>query len=214
MYVKYQKYKHVVLAVDTALFSVIDGVLKVLVIKMKKVPFVGLWALPGGLINIDESIDVAARRILREKAGVERVYLKQLAAFGDVERDPFGRVVSVAYFALVPAEQLHPKTTSEYAGVEWRPVIDFATMAYDHKEILECALARLKNEIMHSDIARNLLSREFSLSDLQHLHEIVIGEKLDKRNFRKHILATGLIGETGKKKRVGVSRPAKIYHFL
>lgn len=208
-----KKYRFAVIATDVAILTVKDEELNVLMIKMKKKPFAGMWALPGGLIKGDESVDDAARRVLREKTGVADVYLGQLATFGRVDRDPFGRVVSVAYFALISADRLKLQTTEEYAGVAWLPVKKIKKLAYDHREILNAALSRLKKEIFRSDIASNLLAREFTLTELQKMHEAVLEEKLDKRNFRKRVLIAGLVEAIGKQRKAGLNRPAALYRF-
>ncbi|MBI4121208.1 MAG: NUDIX hydrolase [Parcubacteria group bacterium] len=210
---KYKKYDYAVIATDVALFTVRNRGLQVLLIKMKKEPYTGKWAMPGGLVKANESVDNAAERILREKGGVRNVYLEQLHTFGRVDRDPFGRVVSVAYTALVPSTKLSLKTTEEYADITWFPVKDAPALAYDHREILETAVERLRAKLGYTNIAQNLLPSEFTLSELQSVYEVVLGKKLDKRNFRKKILAIGLVKGTGKERRGQASRPAELYSF-
>lgn len=207
------KYKHAVIATDVAIFTVQDNTLKVLLIKMKKKPFTDMWALPGGLIKPNESVDDAAVRELKEKTGVDNVYLQQLAAFGRVNRDPFGRVVSVAYFALVPGNRLKLRTTKEYEGVSWFSVNSVPHLAYDHDEMLQKALQQLKSQLEHSNIAFSLLPTEFTLTDLQQLHEVILGQPTDKRNFRKRILQNDLLKSTGKKRKGASNRPAELYRF-
>lgn len=207
------KYKYAVIATDVAIFTVRANELKVLLIKMKKEPFIGMWALPGGLIKPAESIDDAAARVLQEKTGVTGVYLKQFSTFGRVDRDPFGRVVSVAYFALVPNDKLDIKTTKEYEDVAWFSVQDVSSLAYDHKDILHAALDQLKNQLEYSNIAFSLLPREFTLTDLQHLYEVILGKVIDKRNFRKRVVQNNLLKATGKKRQGLSNRPAELYRF-
>lgn len=207
------KYKYAVIATDVAIFTVANNQLKVLLIKMKKKPFTGAWALPGGLIEPDESVDDAAQRVLREKTGVQNVYLEQLATFGKVDRDPFGRVVAVAYFALVPSEQLELHTTEEYEDVTWFPVGNLPELAYDHQEMLAVALQQLKSRLQYSNIAFSLLPREFTLTDLQQLYEVIFGQAIDKRNFRKNVLQINLLKSTGKKQESAAHRPAELYRF-
>jgi ADP-ribose pyrophosphatase YjhB (NUDIX family) len=209
-----KKYKYAVIAVDVIIFTINKGKLQVLLIEMKKKPYASSWAAPGGLIKISESLEDAAKRVLREKAGMRNVYLEQLYAFGNPKRDPFGRVVSVAYYALIPGDGIVLKTTKEYAGVKWFPVDDIPRLAYDHKDILKKAVRRLQRRLTQTNIACNLLPVEFSLSELQKTYEIILGKKLDKRNFRKKILSLDLVEMTPKKRRGVSNRPANLYRFL
>lgn len=209
-----KKYKFAVIASDVAIFAVRDGQLQVLLIGMKKDPFVGAWALPGGLVNPEESLDAAANRILSNKAGINHLYLEQLYTFGDIDRDPFGRVVSVAYFALIPGNSVSPKTTGEYAEITWFPVSNLPRLAYDHKQIIETAYARLKSKLSYTNIIYGLLPNEFTLSEMQEIYEVILGSKLDKRNFRKKILSLNLIKKLNKKRLEGANRPANLYCFV
>lgn len=208
-----RKYAHAVIATDVAIFTVEEGELKVLLIKMKKHPYEKAWAIPGGLVRGDESLDDAARRHLSGKTGVERVYLEQLASFGAPDRDPFGRVVSVAYVALIPVGTKELRTTEEYGGVAWFPVRKLPPLAYDHKEILMTAVERLRAKLAYTNIAYGLLPREFTLTELQRVYEIILGTALDKRNFRKKLAALGLLVPTGKTRKEGAHRPALLYRF-
>ncbi|MCI0680157.1 NUDIX hydrolase [bacterium] len=208
-----QKYTFAVIATDVAIFTTQDGELKVLLIAMKKSPYEGFFALPGGLVGGDESIDDAAGRHLFDKAGVRWVFLEQLSAFGEPDRDPLGRVVSVAYYALVPPDAHRLKTTKQYKGVSWFSVQRLPKLAYDHKHILEAAVARLRGKLAYSNIARNLLSREFTLGEMQSMYEIILGEKLDKRNFRKKMIGSGLLTETKHTQKGRANRPARLYTF-
>jgi len=210
----HEKYKYAAVATDVVIFTVVRGELKVLLIKMKKKPYTNKWALPGGLVHAEESVDDAAKRILEEKTGVSKVYLKQLAAFGRVGRDPFGRVVSVAYFALVSSDKLKLKTTEEYSDVAWFDVKKVTDLAYDHDEILRTAVSQLKGELMYSKISAGLLPTEFTLTDLQHLYEVILNRNIDKRNFRKKIQQSGLIKAVGKQRKGTASRPAALFKFI
>lgn len=208
------KYKYAVIATDVVIFTVREGVLQILLMKMKKDPFIGMWALPGGLIQPDESVDAAAQRILQERTGMEGVYLEQLATFGKVDRDPFGRVVSVAYFALVPGHLfLKLKNGKAYEDVAWFSVNEVPALAYDHEEILKVALQQLKSRLHYSNIAFSLLPREFTLTDLQSLYEAILGKAIDKRNFRKNVLRGNLLKSIGKKREGLAHRPARLYQF-
>jgi 8-oxo-dGTP diphosphatase len=206
------KYEHAVIAADVAIFTVEENDLKVLLIKMKKDPFSDCWAMPGGLIRPDESLDQAAERLLEDKTGVRNVFLEQLYSFGEVDRDPFGRVVSVAYFALIQNKGFKLKTTAEYQDVAWFSVKEAPKLAYDHEKILACALNRLRSKLGYTNIVCNLMSDEFTLSELQNAYEVILDRKIDKRNFRKKILALGLVKKIGKKTSEA-HRPAEFYAF-
>lgn len=201
-------------ATDVVIFTVKESELQVLLIKMKKHPFEKCWALPGGLIEGDESVDAAAQRQLVLKTGIQKSYLEQLATFGRVDRDPFGRVISVAYFALLPSDVHSLKTTSEYGAVEWKPVQHLPPLAYDHKEIIGAARLRLQAKLKYSNVAYSLLPDEFTLTELQKTYEIILGKSLDKRNFRKKIEALKILKKANKKRVGERSRPALLYRFV
>jgi 8-oxo-dGTP diphosphatase len=208
------KYKHAVIATDVVIFTVQDDELKVLLIKMKKHPFTGMWAVPGGLVKGAENIDDAASRILQAETGVKDVYLEQLYTFGRVDRDPFGRVVSVAYFALIPSEGLELKTLKEYAGVDWFSAGKLPALAYDHSEIIRTAVERLKSKLSYTNIIYGLLPEEFTMSEMQKQYEVILGQELDKRNFRKKVESLKLVKKVNRKKLTGPNRPAELYRFV
>jgi 8-oxo-dGTP diphosphatase len=199
-------------AVDAVIFTVEGGALQWLQIQMKKAPFEGRWAFPGGLIQDGETTEGAMRRILREQTGMDGSYLEQLAVFDAVDRDPFGRVVSVAYFALVPAAGVVLKTTDKYADVRWQSASAPARLAYDHGVIGQVALKRLRARLLNSNVAWGVLPQRFSLTQMQAVYEAMLGQRLDKRNFRKKILSLGLVKAVGGK-AVGQHRPAQLYSF-
>jgi 8-oxo-dGTP diphosphatase len=209
----YTKYKHAVISTDTAIFSVQHDELLVLLIKMKKKPFTNRWALPGGLIRGDEDLLTAARRILREKTGVLPSYLAQVGAFGRVDRDPFGRVVSVAYFALIPNDRLALTTSPEYAGIAWTPVRKATQLAYDHTSMLASAVAELRRQVESTNIVSSLMPDEFTLTELQRVYEALLGRSLDKRNFRKRLLLSGIVRSTSRKRKGLPQPPALLYQF-
>ena len=210
----WKNFDHAIVAVDIVIFTVEENELKVLLIKMKKKPFTGMWAIPGGLVNVQESLDYSAKKHLYNKTGIEEVYLEQLYTFGEVDRDPLGRVISAAYFALMPGEGLNLKTSDEYEGVQWFSVNDLPKMAYDHKEIIRKAEGRLRAKLGYTNIVYSLLPDEFTLTELQKIYEVILGTSLDKRNFRKKILSLNIVKETSKKTTGGVSRPAILYKFI
>ena len=208
-----KKYQFAVIATDVVIFTMTKNGLEVLLIQMKKAPYQGFWAVPGGLVGGQESVDAAAERILKEKTGVAPEHLEQLYTFGKVNRDPFGRVVSVAYFSIMPSNKIKLHTTAEYNQVAWYNINKLPSLAYDHKEIIQTALNRLKAKLGYTNIVYTLLPGEFTLSQLQSVYENILGKKMDKRNFRKKILSLGLIKKTGKKRTGQASRPAVLYHF-
>ena len=199
--------------VDMVIFSIENNTLRVLLIKRNLDPFKGKWALPGGFVRDNENLEEAAQRELSEETGVKSVYLEQLYTFGRINRDPFGRVVSVAYLALIRPENVRLKTTGEYQDIKWFPVSRLPRLAYDHKEIVEVAIDRLQKRLGYTNIVRSLLPEKFSLTELQSAHESILNKKLDKRNFRKKILALKLVKETGVKEENKAYRPAALYEF-
>ena len=209
----HRKYKFAVIAADVVIFAVHNGSLQVLLIKMKKNPFNGMWACPGGLVKPSESVENAAKRHLAQKTGVKDVYLEQLYTFGKPDRDPFGRVVSVAYMALLSSSAVLLKTTPEYAEVRWFPINKLPRLAYDHKEIIDYGVKRLRAKLGYTNIAYSLLAKKFTLSELQKIYEIILGKKLDKRNFRKKIKAVNIVKRIREKKLGGANRPAELYEF-
>jgi 8-oxo-dGTP diphosphatase len=207
-----KKYEHAVIAVDVVIFTVEEGKLKTLLIKMKKSPYEKSWAMPGGLVGGGESVDDAAKRHLQDKTGVKNIFLEQLYTFGEVDRDPFGRVVSVAYFALIPSAGIKLKTTADYQDVAWFDIKKIPPLAYDHQKILDYAWRRLRAKLGYTNIVCNLLPDEFTLSQLQNAYELILDKKIDKRNFRKKILSLGLVKKIGKKTK-DAHRPAEIFAF-
>jgi len=208
------KYKFAVIATDVVIFTIKNNKLQVLLIKMKKKPFTNQWACPGGLVKPNESVDSSAKRQLKTKTGVSDVYLEQLYTFGKINRDPFGRVVSVAYFALIPNAKLKLKTTKEYADVKWFQIDKLSKLAYDHTEIVKTAVERLKAKLTYTNIVYGLLSKEFTLTELQQVYEIILKKNIDKRNFRKKILSLRLVKKTNKQKSGEANRPADLYTFI
>lgn len=200
-------------AVDVLLFSIREGRLNILLAKISQGPYEGKWAMPGGLVGMGETLDQAAENVLNRKAGIKGVYLEQLYSFGDLDRDARGRSVSVAYFALVDSDRIRPSLSAFYSEIDWHPVSDLPFLAFDHERIIRCGLERLASKIEYSNIAYALLPKEFTLSELQEVYQIILGRGLDKRNFRKKIASLGLI-EPVKRQRAGLrSRPAELYRF-
>lgn len=207
------RYPRPALTVDCVVFGFDEGDLRVALIRRKGEPFRGEWALPGGYVEIDETLDDAARRELREETGIEKLYLEQLYTFGAIDRDPRERVVSVAYYALVSLAEHRIRAATDAAEAAWVPLAEVPPLAFDHSEILAAALARLKAKVRYQPVGFELLPRRFTLSQLQHLYEAVLDRELDKRNFIKKIQATGLLVDTGEVERNVPHRAARLYRF-
>lgn len=201
-------------AVDCVVFGVDEQGLKVLLIERGSEPFRGRCALPGGFILPDESLEEAARRELREETGVTSVFLEQLYSFGDVGRDPRGRVVTVAYYALVKlSDHRVLRATADARDAAWYPVAKTPRLAFDHARILATALERLKGKVRYQPLGFELLPPRFTLSQLQRLYETVLEKPLDKRNFRKKILSMDLLEETDELQQDVAHRAARLYRF-
>lgn len=201
------------LAVDVVIFSLRERDLKVLLIRRAHPPFKGRWAIPGGFVQADESLEAAARRELEEETGVRDVYLEQLYTFGDPGRDPRGRVISVAYVALVP-EGVGARAGDDAAEAAWHSVYALPALAFDHDDILKYALRRLRYKLEYTSVGFELLPDEFTLTELQAAYELVLGEKLDKRNFRRRIAEAGVLVETSRfREGEGQGRPARLYRY-
>ena len=201
-------------AVDVAVFSVVDGRLSVLVVEVRHGPFAGWWALPGGRVGHDESLDDAAARELSEQTGLRDIWLEQLYTFGSPTRDPQDRIVSVAYVALIAhgGRFLEPTRGGKYADVRWQPVGDLPSLAYDHVAVVETAVARLRAKLAYTNLVYALLPSTFTLGELQAMYEAILDRRLDRRNFRKKVLSLGLLRPVGRERR-GPHRPAALYAF-
>lgn len=224
-------------AVDVVIFTIDDGELQALVVQVKRGPFAERWAFPGGLVPVGEAPEATATRELLAQTGLRDVYLEQLRTFGDPARDPQAHVLSVAYFALVPhkgeaqrAEAQRAETQraearrakapgaarhgagGKYARVQWAPVRALPQLAYDHNAMAAYAWQRLKAKLGYTNIVYSLLPREFTLSELQEIYEIILGRRLDRRNFRKKVGTLGLLRPLQRHRR-GRHRPAQLYTF-
>ena len=218
-------------AVDVALLAVAAGALHALVVRRTEHPARGSWALPGGFVGIDEGLEAAAERLLRTKAGLADVFLEQLYTFGDPDRDPRTRVITVAHYALVDrvrfesAREAARQTCGARIEVPWEgetggPVdcVDPRTgealeLAFDHADILGMAVKRIRGKLGYTPIGFQLLPPRFSLRQLQEVHETVLGQPLNKDSFRRRMLASGELEATGDKQRDVGHRPAELYRF-
>jgi 8-oxo-dGTP diphosphatase len=207
------EYPRGALTVDCVVFGLDDDELKVMLIQRALPPYEGRWALPGGFVHLDETLEEAARRELAEETGLERVYLEQLYTFGAVERDPRERVISVAYYALVQLREHRVFAATDAREAAWFGLDDVPSLAFDHAEILTMARERLRAKVRYQPIGFELLPRKFTLSQLQRLYEIVLERTLDKRNFRKRVLGLDLLIETDEVEKDVAHRAARLYRF-
>lgn len=207
------EYPRPAVTVDCVIFGYDEEDLKVLLIERDVEPFAGRWALPGGFVHLDEDLEEAARRELAEETGVGRVFMEQLYTFGAVERDPRGRVITVAYYALVKLSDHRIRAATDARAAGWFAVGDPPALAFDHQDILDVALRRLQAKVRYRPIGFELLPRKFTLTQLQRLYETVLGAPLDKRNFRKRILAMGILEELDEVEQDVAHRAARLYRF-
>lgn len=198
--------------VDVVIFTIQDGQLGVLLVRRGIPPFEGDWAIPGGFVLPDESVEEAARRELQEETGVSQVYLEQLFTFGKPERDPRGRVITVAYYALVSPDR-RVSAGSDAAEARWWPMNALPKLGFDHAEILSYALERLRNKLEYTTVGFQLLPASFTLTELQQVYQVILGRTLDKRNFRRKIELLEILTPLKQQKRSGPSRPAQLYRF-
>ena len=205
------QYPHPAVTTDIVIFTIRDAQLKLLLIKRKGEPFKGMWALPGGFLQLDESLEEGARRELEEETGLSGVYLEQLYTFGHPERDPRERVITVAYYALIPSERIHLRAATDAEAIGWFAMDEMPVLAFDHPKIVNVAHHRLVAKLDYSTIAFQFMPGEFTLAELQGVYEMILQEEVDKRNFRKWVLAMEKIEETGDVRRDGAHRPARLY---
>lgn len=207
------EYPRPAVTVDCVVFGLDDGDLKVLLIQRQLEPFRHAWALPGGFVHMDESLDEAALRELTEETGIHRVFLEQLYTFGAPERDPRGRVITVAYYALVNLGDHEVRAATDAESVAWFSVNELPTLAFDHDGIIDVAHERLQGKVRYAPIGFELLPRKFTLTELQRLYEVVLERELDKRNFRKRVLAMDLLIELDEVQQDVAHRAARLYRF-
>lgn len=209
-----QNIRFAALAVDVVCFRVFEGRLQVLLGKVNsdENPFNGMWAHIGGLVKADEIAEQSVERLLEDKAGIKDIYKEQLYTFSELERDPRGRVVSVAYIALTADSTVQNLRTAR-VETKWANADSVQKLGYDHDKILSVAIDRLRAKVTYTDIAKYLVNKKFTLTELQAVYEAILGESLDKRNFRKRILSLGVLREYKKKIKIGVMRPAAVYSF-
>ncbi|MBS1636680.1 MAG: NUDIX hydrolase [Bacteroidetes bacterium] len=201
------------LATDCVIFGFDGGELKLLLTEREKEPFRNKWALPGGFVFIEETTEACAKRILFEKAGVKHVFIEQLYTFSEPDRDPRERIVSVAYFALVNKHQYDVIAGRDTLKAEWFEISNLPKLAFDHGKMVKMAIQRLKGKVSYQPIGFELLDEKFTLSQLQTLYEAILGNPIDKRNFRKKILGMGLLTELNEKEKNVARKAARYYSF-
>ncbi len=201
------------LTVDAVVFGYEEGNISILLIKRKYEPFKGKWAIPGGFVKNEESLEEAVQRELQEETGVQINYLEQLYTFGETNRDPRGRVVSVAYFGLVRPNAFKIEASTDAADVQWFHMNELPEISFDHKTILETAIKRLKGKITYEPIGFELLDQKFPFSDLEKLYTTLLGRPVDRRNFRKKIIGLNILDELDEKVSKGSGRPANLFQF-
>jgi 8-oxo-dGTP diphosphatase len=198
--------------VDIVIFTLREGSLQVLLVKRGVPPFEGQYAIPGGFIREDESLEEAALRELHEETGVRNVFLEQLYTFGDPKRDPRGRVITVAYYALIASDKLSLVAGADAAEAQWFPASSVPPLAFDHKSILDYALERLRNKLEYTTVGFQLLAEKFTLGELQAVYEAILGRPLDKRNFRRKLALLGILKPLREWQRTG-GKPARLFRF-
>ncbi len=207
------QYPRPAVTVDIVVFTLRASRLQVLLVQRGHPPFEASWALPGGFVQMEESLEEAAARELEEETGVSQAYLEQLYTYGEPERDPRGRVITVAYYALLPKDApIRAEGGSDASQARLFPVGALPDLAFDHAEIINYAIRRLRYKLEYSAVGFELLPEEFTLTEIQQTYEKILGEKLDKRNFRRRILQAGVIEATGQM-RTGEGRPARLYRY-
>ena len=199
--------------VDIVIFTIQSDSLKVLLIKRGVAPFKGQFAIPGGFVREDESLAQAALRELREETGVSDVYLEQLYSFGDPDRDPRERVITVAYYALISADRSPLVAGTDAAEANWWAVSKLPSLAFDHRKIVDYALERLRNKLEYTTVGFQLLPAKFTLTELQEVYETILGKQLDKRNFRRKLALLKILKPLSEYRRGG-QRPARLYRFV
>ena len=209
------EYERPGLTVDCVIFGLDleEETLKVMLIERDVEPFAGMWAIPGGFVRNGETLEEAAMRELQEETGITDVFLEQLFTFADPGRDPRGWVVSVSYYALVSPEKHAIRATTDARQARWFPVTSIPRLAFDHAEILSTALARIRGKLTYAPVGFELLAQKFTIKQLQKLYEIVLGRKLDNRNFRKKIFGMDVLRELNEKQKGVAHRAARLYKF-
>ncbi len=207
------EYPRPALTTDCITFGFDAGELKILLIERGLEPFKGKWAIPGGFLNMNENADDCAKRELYEETGLQDVFMEQLYTFSDAGRDPRGRVVTIAYYALIKLSDYTVTAGDDAKNAQWFSISQIPPLAFDHNQILSAALSRLRGKIRYQPIGFELLPEKFTLPDLQNLYEAILEAKIDRRNFRRKIIQTGLLIDHGESVKGVPHKGAKYYSF-
>ena len=199
-------------AVDCIIFGFHKGTLNLLLLKRNFEPSKGKWSLMGGFVQKDESVDNAAKRVLKELTGLDNVYMEQVGVFGEIERDPGERVISIAYYALINVDDYDRELVDRY-NASWTDINNLPKLIFDHMEMVDKARSRMKQKASYKPIGFNLLPKLFTLTQLQTLYEAIYGESMDKRNFRKRVAEMEFIEMTDEIDKTGSKRGARLYRM-
>ena len=214
MRVGYELYKNQGIHVITALFTVEQGIVKVLLIKRKNEPYFDKWVLTGGALYNNESLEEGAYRELKEKTGIDNIPIKQFKAFGRIDRSPVMRMVAIGYIGIIDSKRVNIlRKTRNTSDADWVPIDKVPKLGYDHNEILNDAIEELKRDIVNSNILKSLFPEGVTIPELQKTYEAIFNRKFDRRNFRKKILSFNILEDTNKLGRFEGNKPAKIYKF-
>lgn len=214
MDLKNEKYKNIGIHTLTTIFTIDKGIFKVLLVKRKNEPFRGMWALVGGAMYNDELLISAAKREIKEKTNLEGIELTHVGVFDEVDRSPIKRMICFCYLAVIDIEKANIlKETTKTSDARWFTLEEVGKLAYDHKTILEYTTKEMKRLVMTSNILKQLYPKGFTLPEIQKVYESVLNKKLDRRNFRKKLLSSGLIKDTNKTQNFIGKKPAKLYTF-
>ena len=208
----YESHPRFHVAIDCVVFGFKDGELKILIQQRNFEPFQGVWSLMGGFVRADEDIDEAARRVCKELTGLKDVYMRQVGTYGKVDRDPGARVVSIAYCVLIDIDRCNEQLNMMNNSY-WENITTLPDMFFDHKDMIRDALKLLQRKVSREPVGFNLLPPLFTLTQLQTLHEAILGEKMDKRNFRKRVVEMNFIEKTDQVDKTSSRRGASLYRF-
>ena len=212
--VGYKLYKNQGIHVIVSLFTVEQGVVKVLLIKRKNEPYYGDWVLTGGALYNNETLEEGAYRELKEKTGIENIPIKQFKAFSDINRSPVMRMIAIGYIGIIDSKRVNIlRQSRNTSDADWFPINEVPHLGYDHNEILSSAIEQLKKEIVNSNILKSLFKEGITIPELQKTYEAILEKKFDRRNFRKKILSLNLLEDTNKLSKFKGNKPAKIYKF-
>lgn len=201
------------ISIDCVIFGFEKSVFEILLVKRARKPHKGSWALPGGFVKKGELIEDATKRILEVTTGVKNIYLEEVAVFDQVDRFPLWRVFTIGYFALISPEDYKLTTGIDTTEVKWFKINELPELPFDHKHIIEVALKKLRTRVKYKPIGFELLHQKFTLPQLQTLYEVILGKKLDKRNFRKKIMKMNLLRKLNEKDSNNKRRAAYLYKF-